>query len=103
MTSEAAWYYFLERPSPTRFPIVWFAMPHFYQQEIVEDLEEKNVKYILMSNAHWANRIDRVSSKARLPIVRDHIHVNYAPLGMIDDHEIWVRKGLDATSSGAEQ
>jgi len=99
MTSEAAWYYFVNRPSPTRFPVVWFAMPRFYQQEIIEDLEEKRVKYIIMSNSNWSNKIDKISSKSRLPIVRDYIYANYTVLGMIDDHEIWVRKGAGPPTS----
>ncbi|OGP17167.1 MAG: hypothetical protein A2054_00170 [Deltaproteobacteria bacterium GWA2_55_10] len=92
MTNEAAWYYFLDRPSPTRFHIVWFAMPHFYQQEIIGDLEEKDVEFVIMSNSHWANKLDRISSQARLPIVRDYILENYEFHVMIDDHEIWRRK-----------
>lgn len=43
MTNEAIWYYFIDRPSPVRFPVIWFAAPDFYQNEVVEDLKGKNV------------------------------------------------------------
>jgi hypothetical protein len=45
MTSEGSWYYFIEKACPTRFPVVWFASTTFYQEEIVSDLKNNNVKY----------------------------------------------------------
>ena len=77
MTSEASWYYFISKPCPTRFPVVWFAMPYFYQNEIVDDLRKRNVKFILYRNVHWANEIDGFSNEIRLPIVVEYIKQKY--------------------------
>lgn len=102
LTSEATWYYFLDKPCPIRVPLIYQAMPYFYQNEIVEDLKKGNVKFILYRNDHWANSIEGYDNEVRLPIVMEYIHRNYTFFKKIDDNEIWVRKPnvsiLDLTS-----
>ena len=92
MTSEASWYYFINKPCPTRFPVVWFAMPYFYQNEIVEKLKERKVKFILYENNNWANTIDGFPNDIRLPIVVNYIRKNYIFFKKIDDNKIWAIK-----------
>jgi|GEM_PF-887250 tetratricopeptide (TPR) repeat protein len=92
MTSEAAWYYFLNKPCPTRFSTVWFAAPNFYQKEIIDDLKEKNVKFVLYRNNSMFNSIDGISNEQRLPLVVDFILDNYIYYKNIQDHEIWIKK-----------
>lgn len=92
LTSEAMWYYFIDKPCPSRFNVVWFAMPHFFQKEITEDLEKNNVKFILYRNNFPTNAIDGFDNERRLPIVIDYIKQNYAPFVKIYDNEIWARK-----------
>lgn len=104
MTSEASWYYFLNRPAPTRFPIVWFAAPDFYQREVVQDLKKSDVKYIIYSNA-GSSRIDNIANETRLPIIYGYIRENYKFSRRLDDHEIWIRKekeSIEAGSAGIE-
>jgi len=92
LTSEASWYYLVNKPCPARFNVVWFAMPAFFQKEIVEDLQQNNVKFIIYRNNCWSNKIDGFDNETRLPIVTDYVKHNYRRLGRIDDNEIWVRK-----------
>lgn len=92
MTSEAIWYYFINKPCPTRFPVVWFAMPYFYQNEIVEDLKRRNVKFVLYKNNNWSNAIDGFTNEIRLPIVIAYLKKHYVFYRKMDDNEIWIRK-----------
>ena len=92
MTSEASWYYFLDKPCPTRFQVVWFAMPEFYQREIVQDLERQKVKFVLFRNGSWAYTIDQIPNATRLPIVVSYLKASYVFFRKIDDHEIWIRR-----------
>jgi hypothetical protein len=92
MTNEASWYYFLDKPSPTRFSVVWFAMPSFYQKEIVEDLSSKNVKFILYTNSYQTTSIDGFSNEMRLPIIVDYLKENYTTYKSIDGNEIWIKR-----------
>lgn len=92
MTSEAIWYYFIDKPCPIRFPVIWFAMPPFYQREVIADMKKNNVKYIIYKNAHWANAPDGFTNNVRLPAIIHFIQEYYQIDMMIDDNEIWVRK-----------
>ncbi|HPT03315.1 MAG TPA: hypothetical protein PLJ84_12020 [Bacteroidales bacterium] len=99
MTSEASWYYFIDKPCPTRFPVVWFALPYFYQQEVAADLHNGNVKYILYRNKSWSCSIDGFQNEDRLRIITDYIRQNYVFLRKIDDNEIWIRKSFIQSSN----
>jgi len=93
MTAEASWYYFIDRPSPCRFPVIIFAMPYFYQDEVVRDLERRNVKFVLYRNSNWSNRIDGFPNEERLQIIAGYIRDRFEFYRKIDDNEIWIRKG----------
>ena len=73
MTSEASWYYFVNKACPIRFQVIYHAMPYFYQNEIVSDLENSNVKFIIYRNDHWANTVDGFDNEVRLPIVTEYV------------------------------
>jgi hypothetical protein len=92
MTNVLSWYYFLDKPCPTRYAIVWFASPRFMQEEIIADLKEKYVKLILVKSAHWANYIDGIHNIRRLPLLYDYIQNAYQKYVTIDGHEIWMKK-----------
>ncbi|MFH1149293.1 MAG: hypothetical protein V1748_02335 [Actinomycetota bacterium] len=92
MTNEASYYYFVGRPSPVRFPVVWFAMPEQFQREMVVDMEKNNVRYVIYRNRNPVNNIDNIKNVKRLPIVFDYIDRNYEPYRTIDGTEIWIRK-----------
>ena len=92
LTSEASWYYFVNRPCPSRFSVVWFAMPTFLQEEIIADLERNNVKYVLFRNKSHFNAIDEISTESRLKLLVSHIRKHYRPDQNLDGQEIWIKK-----------
>ena len=92
MTSEASWYYFIDKPCPTRFLDVWFPSPHFYQNELIESLKKSNVKFILFFNKHWANHIDGIPNFKRVPLVVNYIVKNYVPFKRINGNLILIKK-----------
>jgi len=101
MTAEASWYYFIDRPSPCRFPVIIFAMPYFYQDEVVRELEKNNVKFVLYRNSNWSNRIDGFSNEERLPVIAGYIRDKFKFYRKIDDNEIWIRKAEWALTPGS--
>lgn len=92
MTNEASWYYLVDRPSPTRFQVVMGAMPYFYQRDLVNDIKNKNVKFIIYKNQNWFNHIDEIPNEKRLPIVYKYINSSFEPYRLFGDNEIWVNK-----------
>ena len=91
MTSEAIWYYFINKPCPSKFPVVWFAMPYFYQEQTVRDLGDNNVKIILYKNENGSNTIDGFTTQERLPIIDSYIKKYYSFFKIIDGNELWIR------------
>ncbi len=92
LTSEGSWYYFLSRPCPTRFPVVFLACTNDYQEEFVREMERKKVKYVLFKNSSIYNRIDGIPNEVRLPIIFNYVKSHYKFFKKIDDQEIWIRK-----------
>ncbi len=92
MTSEPAWYYMLNQPSPTRFPIVWYAQPPLYQQEFVQQMRAHKVKIVLYSDNSDYGDLDGISARERLPVIDAYIRDNYRPFATIAGMEFWIRK-----------
>lgn len=92
LTSEPAWYYLLNQPCPTRFPVVWYGEPPFYQREIVRDISARRVKLILYSDGSGFSDLDGISARERLPIVYAYIRANYRPYATVAGMEFWIRK-----------
>jgi hypothetical protein len=103
MTNEATWYYLVDKASPTRFQIVWLALPYFFQDEIVADMKRKNVKFVLYENGKIWMKIDGISNERRLPILVHYIKSEYVPYKKIKNSEIWIRKSaLEERRSAGE-
>lgn len=92
LTSEASWYYMLDRPCPSRFSIVLHAAPPFYQREVVRDLRVHRVKIILYADNNEFSNLDGISASERLPIVYAYIWDNYRPYATIAGMDFWIRK-----------
>lgn len=91
LTSEASWYYLLDRPAPTRFPVVWFATPEQFQREIVDDLRHSSVKFVIYKSAYPC--IDEISHEVRYPVLMEFINAHFRPDRAFGRVEIWVRDG----------
>lgn len=91
LTSEATWYYFVNKPCPIKFPSMIVATPKFYQQEVINQLKEKGdkIKYIIYKNNLWTNNLDFIPNAKRYSLLIKYIRQNYQLLITIDDQEIW--------------
>lgn len=96
LTSEGSWFYYLDKPPPTRFPCVIYATTDFMQRELVDDLEQANVKLIIVSNRNWSNAIDGISTPVRVPLVAKYVRAHYHPLCVVAGQVIWERNNHKA-------
>jgi len=92
MTNEAFFYYLGDQPCPVRFPVVWFAMPPFYQEEITQQMAQNDVQVVIYKSTHWSNYIDGFRNTDRLPALNRYILSNYMLAEVVEGHEIWVRR-----------
>jgi hypothetical protein len=92
LSSEASWYYFLNKPCPTRFPVVWFAATQDFQRMFVEQIEQQpNIKYVLYQTLYGESTLYGVSMERRCSIVFDYVKENFVPYTVIDGNAIWIR------------
>lgn len=89
LTAEASWYYLIDRPASTRFPVVWFATPDIYQKEIVSDLQKRPVPFVVYKSGYPL--LDQIAHEARYPILMDYILKNYRSHVEFDGIEIWAK------------
>lgn len=94
LTSEASWYYFVDKPSPSRFPVIWFAATRGYQAEALRNILRGNVRFVLYTNRSWSTTIDEISMRERMPILFAGIERAFVPCVSLDGNELWVRRDL---------
>jgi hypothetical protein len=91
LTSQGSWFYFSDKPNPTRFTNLGDAAIPDYQKDLINDLDRKRVKYIIYSNSMWTMQLDGIPVSDRAPIVYDYVRSHYKFLQYLDDNEIWAR------------
>lgn len=92
LTSEASWYYFVDKPSPLKYPIVWFAGANYARQELAKSLADNtNIRYVV-TNSNWTSDIDYVPTNQRLPEVYQALYAKYAPYKVFGQQTLWKRK-----------
>jgi len=91
-TSEGIWYYLIDHPCPTPFPITFTLFAKPLQEESVLDLEARKPKWLLYRNGNWSGKVDGISNEDRLPVLASYLRGRYSPVTVIGDQEIWGRK-----------
>ena len=92
LTSEASWYYLVNKPSPVQYPIVWFAFMPQQRQSLATSIQNNdNIKYIITNN-NWTSNFDYVPVNERLPEVFDTLYKQYEPVQGFGQQTVWQRK-----------
>lgn len=92
LTSEASWYYLVDKPSPVQFPVVWFAFMPDQRQSLAKSIDEHDdIKYIV-TNSNWTSNFDYVPVHERLPEVFEVLYDKYEPSEVFGQQTIWERK-----------
>jgi hypothetical protein len=92
LTSEGVWYYLVNKPSPIKYPIIWYAFTQQERKSIADSLANNNdIKYIVTNN-NWTSDFDFVPNPQRFPEVYKVLYSKYRPLTGFGQQTIWVRK-----------
>ena len=92
LTSEASWYYFVGKPSPVQYPVVWYAFTQPQREVIAIQIAENNKIKFIITNNNWTSNIDYVSNETRLPEVYKVLYEKYTPYKGIGQQTLWLRK-----------
>ena len=89
-------YYYLQRPVPSYFN-------QYLQNTVTEYLQEKNIEHlqnydvpITLFSHHpeksW-DRLDKIPNTVRYHLLANYIYEHYEPLGIFNQHYLWIQKG----------
>lgn len=92
LSSEAVWYYLLNQPCPTRFPVTYFAQRKDYQLQLIDNLIKNKVTYIHIDTI--SSNVDKISIFKRIPIVTQFVNENYTFYKKFGDQIILVKNEL---------
>jgi len=92
LTSEASWYYFVGKPSPIQYPVIWYAFTKPQRDIIANQLDSgSKIKYVITNN-NWTSNFDYVPNETRFPEVYSVLNSRYVPYVGIGQQTIWIRK-----------
>ena len=92
LTSEGAWYYLVNKPSPIPYYVVWYAYTQAQRQSIAANLANNvNITYVVTNN-NWTSDFDFVPNPARFPEVYKVLYDKFVPQTGFGQQTIWVRK-----------
>ena len=91
-SNQPAFYFFANRPNPTRFYQVPILSPREFQSETIRVLERSKPKVILRRSPELFDQFDGVSNDVRAQAVSAYIHDAYEFHKSIRGVELWTRR-----------
>src|SRR5438874_9668936 len=62
-SNQPAFYFFVDRPNPTRFYQVPIASPREFQNEIIHDIERARTKVIIRKTKEWIDEFELITNE----------------------------------------
>ncbi|HEX9163377.1 MAG TPA: hypothetical protein VF980_16840 [Thermoanaerobaculia bacterium] len=98
-SNQPAFYFFLNRPNPTRFYQVPILSPAAYQRETIEALERSRPQVVIRRSPQGFDVFDGVENSVRAQAVAAYIDDHYAYARSVRGVELWTRKAAVRTPS----
>ena len=90
-------YFYLQREVPSYFcQYMQNTVTEFLQEENLKLLQTKNIPAVLFSNYPLTGLdcTDGVPNTLRYNIICKHIYDNYVPYTVLNNHTVWIKKGI---------
>jgi hypothetical protein len=91
-SNQPAFYFFADRPNPTRFYQVPILSPREFQAETINALERTKTKVILRGSPELYDQFDGVANDVRAQAVSAYIDENYRFHKSVRGVELWTRR-----------
>ncbi|MFZ2493271.1 MAG: hypothetical protein WA208_17470, partial [Thermoanaerobaculia bacterium] len=91
-SNQPAFYFFADRPNPTRFYQVPILSPRAFQAETIRALEQSRTRVIIRRSPELYDQFDGVTNDLRAQAVSGYIHDLYRFHRSIRGVELWVRR-----------
>jgi len=94
-SNQPAFYFFLDRPNPTRFYQVPILSPREFQRETIDALERARPPVVIRRSPQGFDVFDGVDNSIRAQAVSAYIDDHYAYARSVRGVELWTRKRID--------
>ena len=91
-SNQPAFYFFLDRPNPTRFYQVPILSPREFQRETIEALERSRPPLVIRRSPQGFDVFDGIDNSIRAQAVSAYIDDHYAYARSVRGVELWTRK-----------
>ena len=91
-SNQPAFYFFANRPNPTRFYQVPILSPRTFQAETIRDLERAKPKVVIRRSPEQFDQFDGVTNDLRAQAVSAYIHDVYQFNKSVRGVELWTRR-----------
>ncbi len=88
-SNQAAFYFFADRPNPTRFYQVPIMSPRAFQLEVVRGLQKARPAVVLMTSPDHYDEFDGIPNDLRAPVVAGWIRTHYRLFRIVRGVELW--------------
>jgi len=90
-SNQPAFYFFANRPNPTRFYQVPIASPREFQSEVIAALERAKPKVIIRTSPEWYDEFDGIPNPMRAQAISAYIDDCYRFYKSVRGVELWTR------------
>ncbi|HVE73277.1 MAG TPA: hypothetical protein VNI54_18050 [Thermoanaerobaculia bacterium] len=91
-SNQPAFYFFADRPNPTRFYQVPILSPRAFQEETIRALERSKPKVVLRRSPELFDQFDGVTNDLRAQAVSAYLDDTYAFYRSVRGVELWTRR-----------
>lgn len=91
-SNQPAFYFFADRPNPTRFYQVPILSPRAFQEETIRALERARPKVVLRRSPELFDQFDGVTNDLRAQAVSTYLDDTYAFYRSVRGVELWTRR-----------
>ncbi|MBV9495464.1 MAG: hypothetical protein JOZ54_14540, partial [Acidobacteria bacterium] len=91
-SNQPAFYFFCDRPNPTRFYQVPILSPRRFQEEAIVELEKAKPALVIRRSPSGFDNFDNVDNTTRAQAVAAYIDAHYAYNRSVRGVELWTRK-----------
>lgn len=92
-SNQPAFYFFADRPNPTRFYQVPILSPRDFQAETIRDLERARPKVVIRRSPELFDQFDGVTNDLRAQAVSAYLDDTYHFYRSVRGVELWTRRG----------
>ncbi len=91
LTQEAFWYYLFNKPSCSKFSIIFYARTQKAQETVVQEIDIRKPSTILFSSTSRASTFEGISTADAVPIIYQHFLNHYKPYKLEESQWFWQR------------